>query len=127
MMKRLEYDFKSKPRLNFRKRRRTIPLAKVPKGKHVDYYNKTKRGLGYVTLISSEYEPEFVESFFKDHSFDNFSWDFDTSVGTLFTSRSVNMLSAGQREDEKKDAMLHSENDPWIKHLNTLWKIRFEH
>lgn len=51
MMKCLGYNFKFKPGLNFGKGRHTIPLAKVLKGKHVDYYHTTKMGLGYVTPI----------------------------------------------------------------------------
>lgn len=66
----------------------------VPKGKSIDYYYKTKRGLKYVTPVPSESEPEYVESFKKDHSSDMSSWTPTLSVGALFNGLSVKMVSA---------------------------------
>lgn len=48
------------------------------------------------------------------------------SIGAFFTELSVNMASVSHPEDEEEEIMLHSKDDPWIKHLNTLWKIHFE-
>jgi len=55
----------------------------------------------------------------------------DISVGVIFESLSVNMVSASHLEDDgediiKSEEMIQSDYDPWIKHLNTLWDIRFE-
>jgi len=39
------------------------------------------------------------------------------------------MISTSHLEDEDKDGtkeMIESDTDPCIKHLNTLWDIRFE-
>lgn len=63
MMKRLGYNFKSKHELNFGKGMRMISLAKVSKRKPIDYYQKTKRGLEYVTPVPPESKSEMVESF----------------------------------------------------------------
>ena len=35
------------------------------------------------------------------------------------------MVSASQLEDRGEE-MIQSDTDPWIKHLNALWDIRFE-
>lgn len=48
------------------------------------------------------------------------------SIGALFTGLSINMIFASQRKGEEDDIILHSEDYPWIKHLNALWEIRFE-
>lgn len=45
MMKLLGQDFKSKPELNFGKKRCTFSLTKVLKRNPIDYYHKTKREL----------------------------------------------------------------------------------
>lgn len=63
MMKHCGYDFESKPKINYGKGRHMIPHAKVPNRSPIDYYHKTKRGLGYVTPVPSESELELVESF----------------------------------------------------------------
>jgi len=38
---------------------------------------------------------------------------------------SMNMVSSSHLEDEDEE-MIQSDIDSWIKHLNTLWNIRFE-
>ena len=35
------------------------------------------------------------------------------------------MVSASHLEDGDEE-MIQSDTDPWIKHLNTLWDVRFE-
>ena len=37
----------------------------------------------------------------------------------------MNMVSTSHLEEEDEE-MIQSDTDPWIKHLNTLWDIRFE-
>lgn len=85
MLERLGYNLKSKAGLNSRKGIHTILLSKVLKVKPVDYYQKTKRGLGYVMLVPSESKAEFVEPFNHDQSFETSLWDFDTSAAAIFT------------------------------------------
>ena len=59
MMKEMGYDLRRSEGLNFGKGQR-IPLQPfVPKRKLVDYYDQTRKGLGYVTpSIQSDSESE---------------------------------------------------------------------
>ena len=96
----------------------------MAKGKAPDYYQKTRRGLGYVsTPILSDFKSE--ESLYHDHSSDTLLWKSDVSVGTIFGNLFVNMVSSSHLEDEDEE-IIQSDTDLWIKHLNTLWDIRFE-
>lgn len=47
-MEKMGYNFKKKLGLSYEKRVRTQPLTLAPKMKDIDYYDKTRRGLGYV-------------------------------------------------------------------------------
>jgi len=81
------------------------------------------------TLISSNLESE--EEVYHDHSSATSSWDSDVSVGAIFKSLSVNMVSASHLDNEDEDTveyeeMIQSDTDPWIKLLNTFWDIYFE-
>jgi len=120
------YDLMKRSGLNFGQGRRTLLQSFVPKGKAPDYYHQTRRGLGYVSTpipSGSEYE----ESLYHDYSSDTSSWELDIRLGTLFEGLSVNMVSTSLLEDEDKDEeMIQPDINPWIKHLNTLWDIRFE-
>ena len=60
MMKSMGYDLTSRPGLNFGKGRRTLLRSFVPKGKTLDYYHRTRRGLGYVSTPS--HQPLTLES-----------------------------------------------------------------
>ena len=122
-MENMGYDLTSGSGLNFSKGRRT-QLSFVPKGKAPDYYHRTRRGLGYVSNpIPSVSESE--ESLYHDYSSGTSSWDSDVSIGNLFGELSVYMVSASQLEDRGEE-MIQPDTDPWIKHLNTLWDVRFE-
>lgn len=48
-MESMGYNFKDKLSLNFDKGVRTQPLPSASKGKSIDYYYMTKKGLGYVS------------------------------------------------------------------------------
>src|SRR3954471_11467914 len=61
-----------------------------------------------------------------DHSSDTSSFNSDISVGTLFEPVSVNMVSAQPEPDDDEMELINTEDDPWIRHLNILWDIRFE-
>ena len=61
-----------------------------------------------------------------DHSSDTSSFNSDVSVGTLFEPVSVNMASAQPEPDDDEIELIDTEDDPWIRHLNMLWDIRFE-
>ena len=49
MMENMGYDLTYGPGLNFGKGRRILLRSFVPKGKALDYYHRTHRGLGYVS------------------------------------------------------------------------------
>ena len=70
----------------------------MPRGKPINYYDNTRRGLGYVTPPP----PTTVQS--KDNkqipsrSASSSEWDSDVSVGTMFENLTVNMTSSSQLE-----------------------------
>ena len=82
MMERMGYDFTKELGLNFGKGKCALLRSFVPKGKDLDYYHKTRRGLSYVTTpVSSDPESEKV---YHDSSSATSSWDSDVSVGNIF-------------------------------------------
>src|SRR5436853_7836632 len=54
IMRHWGYDFEKKPGLNYGKGLKSLPGPFVPKGKRADYYQKTKLGLGYISLFSQD-------------------------------------------------------------------------
>ena len=102
IMESMGYDLTNGPGLNFGKGRRTLLQSFIPKGKTTDYYNRTRRGLGYMsTHISSASESE--ESLYHNHSSGITSWESDVSVGNIFRELSVNMVSTSHLEDGDKE------------------------
>ena len=51
MMRKMGYNLQHGKGLNFEKGRRDFLSNFVPRGKPVNYYNNTRRGLGYITPI----------------------------------------------------------------------------
>jgi len=73
--------------------------------------------------VSSDSESE--EEVYPDSSSATSSWDSDVSVGDIFESLLVNIVSTSHFEDDgedtfKSEELIQSDSDPWIKHLNTL-------
>ena len=98
MMKEIGYDLRRDKGLNFGKGRR-IPLQPfVPKEKPTNYYNQTRRKLGYVTP-SVQSDPEFGRPL--SHSLDSSKLEYDVSVGDAFKKLFVNMTSTSQVEPEE--------------------------
>ena len=93
----------------------------MPKGKPANYYDKTRRGLGYVT------PPPPITVQFKDNkpipsrSASSFEWESDVSVGTMFENLTVNMTSSSQLEPAKA-----TDVEPWAQQLDFQWEKRFE-
>jgi len=75
------------------------------------------------TLILSASESE--GSLHHNHSSGMSSWESDVSVDNIFKELSINMVSIIHPKDGNEE-MIQSDTDPWIKHLNSLWDIRFE-
>jgi len=88
------------------------PLCR--KGKAPDFYHKIRRGLGYVsTPISPDFESE--KWVHHDHSLEASSWESDVSIGDIFKSLLVNMISASHLEDEdinEAEEMMQLDIDP---------------
>src|SRR4051812_22700677 len=61
-----------------------------------------------------------------DNSTDTSSFNSDVSVSTLFEPISDNMASAQLERNDDEIELIDTEDDPWIRHLNMLWDIRFE-
>jgi len=101
MMEKMGYDFTKGSGLNFSKGKWALFCSFVPKGKDPDYYHRTWRGLGYVfILVLSDFKSEEV---YHDNSSTTSSCDSDVSVGGIFESLSVNMVSTSHLEDDKED------------------------
>ena len=118
------YNLAKRSDLNFSKERWALLQSFILKGKILDYYHKSWRGLGYVsTPVPSNSESKEYQS--HDHFLSTSSWELNVSIDAIFNSLSVNMVSTSHLED-KDDEMIQSDTDPWIKHLNTLWDLFFE-
>jgi len=83
--------------LNFRKGRRVLQTF-APKGKPANYYDKTHKGLGYITPTTVQ--PEDDESI-PSHSATSSEWESDVSVGMFFKNLSFNMTSIDQLKHEE--------------------------
>ena len=115
MMERMGYDFTKESCLNFKKGKQTLLPSFVPKGKDLDYYHKTRRGLDYVSIpVASDLESE--KEVCHDSSSATLSWDSDFSIGDIFRNLSVNMVSTSHLEDEEdtneSEELIQSDSDP---------------
>jgi len=77
------------------------------KGKQANYYDKTRRGLGYVTPPAL-FQPEEDKSLMS-HSSTSSEWESDVSIGVLFKNLFVNMTSINQLEHEEAIEMFDAE------------------
>jgi len=115
-MKRMGYDFTKESSVNFGKGKRALFRSFVPKGKDLDYYHKTRRGLGYVSTPVS-LDPESEKEVYLDSSSATSSWHSNVSIGDIFESFSVNMVSTSHVEDDREDTfkfeeLIQSDTDP---------------
>ena len=80
MMRKMGYNLQHRKSLNFRKGRRGFLRNFVPRGKPANYYDITRRGLGYVTPTP----PAMVQSEdnkpIPSHSASSFEWDSDVNM-----------------------------------------------
>ena len=102
------YNLKHGKGLNFRKGRRGLLRNFVPRGKPANYYDNTRRGLGYVippppTMVKSRDNKPILS-----HSPFSSEWDSDVSVGIVFKELTVNMTSSSQLELAKS-----TDEEPW--------------
>ena len=107
-MERMGYDLTGGSGLNFGKGKRALLRSFVPKGKNPNYYHRSWRGLGYVSspvLLDSESEKEV----YHDNLSATSSWDSDVSIGDIFESLLVNMVSTSHLEVDEEDTFKSEE------------------
>ena len=93
----------------------------VPKGKPTNYYDSTRRGLGYVTpTLSATVQVEDDEPI-PSHSASSSEWDSDISIGGMFENLTANMTSSSQLEPAEA-----TDEEPWAQQLDLQWEKRFE-
>jgi len=96
-MRKMGYNLQHRSSLNFEKGRGFLRNF-VPKGKPANYYDKTRRGLGYVTPLSptsfQSKDNKPIPSRFASSS----EWESDVSVGMLFKILSVSITLISQLE-----------------------------
>ena len=86
-------------RLELQKGRRGLLRTFVPKGKPTNYYDKTRRGLGYVTPPTPL--PSEGDKSFPSYSSTSSEWELDVNVGVLFKDLFINMTSINQLEQDE--------------------------
>ena len=121
MMRKIGYNLQRRNGLNFRKGRRGFLRNFVPKGKLANYYDKTRRGLGYVTPTPPTTVRPKDKKLIPSRSASSSEWDSDVSVGTLFKELTVNMTSSSQLEPAEA-----IDEEPWAQQLDSQWEKRFE-
>ena len=115
MMRKMGYNLQHGNGLNFKKGRRGFLRNFVPIGIPANYYNKIRRGLGYVTSPPSTSVRSKVNKP-SSRSASSSEWESDVSVGTMFESLSVNMTSSSQLEPAKA-----TDVEPWAQQLDFQW------
>jgi len=108
--------------LNFERGRR-IPLQPfVPKEKSANYYDQTRRGLGYTSQsVQSDLESKKP---LLSHSSYLSDWESDVSMGVAFKKLFVNIISTSQVEPGEDIGPFNT--DPWAEQLDLQWEKGFE-
>jgi len=113
MMKKMGYNLQHGSGLNFGKGRRDFLRNFVPKGKPANYYDKIRRGLGYVTPPPSTSIRSEENKSILLRSASSSEWESDVSMGTMFENLSINMTSSSQLEPAKAIDV-----EPWAQQLD---------
>jgi len=120
-MRKMGYSPQRQNGLNFGKGRRDFLRNFVPKGKPANYYDKTRRRLGYVT------PPPSTSIRFEDNkpipsrSASSSEWESDVSMGAMFENLSVKMTSSSHLGPAEAIDV-----EPWAQQLDFQWEKRFE-
>lgn len=83
------YDFKKKLGLNFGMDVKTQLRPFVPNGKDASNYNSSKRGLGYVSYLTTP-GSDSDELLYNNHSSSTSPWSSNASVNDIFSGLSIN-------------------------------------
>ena len=102
------YDLQRGNGLNFEKGRCGLLRTFISKGKPADYYDKTRRGWGYITP-PAQFQSEGDEPL-PSHSSNSFEWESDVSV-VAFKNLFVNMTSISQLEQD--EVIETFDTQPW--------------
>ena len=89
----------------------------MPKGKPANYYDNTRRGLGYVTPTPPATVQSEDNKPIPSHSASSSEWDSDVNVGMVFKELTVNMTSSSQLEP-----METTDEEPWAQQLDLQWE-----
>ena len=108
-MKRIGYDLRHGDGFNFEKGRR-IPLQPfVLKGKLANYYDQTRKGLGYVTP-PAQYESD-IDGSLPSHSSDSSDWESFIRLWSSSKNLFANMTSISRVE--QNEDIEPFDVDPW--------------
>jgi len=121
MMRKMGYNLKYGKGLNFRKGIRGLLCNFVPRGKPTNYYDNTRRELGYVTPTPPATVQSEDNKPIPSHSASSSEWGSDVSVGTMFKELTVNMTSSSKLEPAEV-----IDEEPWAQQLDLQWEKRFE-
>ena len=117
----MRYSLQHGNDLNFKKGRRGFLCNFVPKGKPANYYDKTRRGWGYITPPSSTLFRSKDNKPISSRSASSSEWESDVRVGTMFENLTVNMTLSNQLEPVEA-----TDVEPWVQQLDFQWEKRFE-
>ena len=120
-MKKMGYNLKHGEGLNFRKGRCSLLRNFVPKGKPANFYDNTRRGLGYVTPTSSATVQVKDDEPIPSHSASSSEWDSNVSIGGMFKNLTANMTSSSQLEPAEA-----TDEEQWAQQSDLQWEKRFE-
>jgi len=85
----------------------------VPRGKPANYYDNTRRGLGYVTPTPPVMVQSKDDKLIPSHSASSSKWDSDVSMGMMVENLTVNMTSSSQLELTET-----TDEEPWAQQLD---------
>jgi len=117
MMRKIGYNLQHGKGLNFKKGRRGFLRNFVPTEKPTNYYDNTRRELGYVTPTPPATFQTKDDKPIPSHSASSSEWDSDVSVGTMFENLTVNMTSSSQLEPAEA-----TDEEPWAQQFDFQWE-----
>jgi len=121
MMRKMGYNLQHGKGLNFEKGRRGFLRNVVPRRKPTNYYDNTRRGLGYVTPTPPATVHSKDDKPIPSHSASSSEWDSDVSMGTIFENLTINMTSSSQLEPVEA-----TDEELWAQQFDFQWEKRFE-
>jgi len=118
------YNLQRGSGLNFGKGRCDFLRNFVPKGKPPNYYDKTHRGLEYVTPPPSTSFQSEDNKPIPSQSTTSSEWESDVSTRMLFKNLSINMTSISQLE--RGETIETVDAELWAQQLDCQWEKQFE-